>query len=1372
MKPSPCMPRAAVIAAAVVMCLPGPSKASDYWVDGTAGVGIDAAGRGSESNPFASIQGAIQYASLQADDVVHVRPKTAILDSKQYLDAYTGTNNVIAPTADGTSGHPITFKADAPRRVILDGGGSLDTAVNLAGRSYIRVEGFEIRGYKGDVIDLSPSGGSGGVGHQIAKNYIHHCNTGTWDITTGIKAGRTRNVLIEDNEIAWCGGAGIDAAAVDNTTDHLIIRGNNIHHVGADGIDVAGSNILIERNRLWDSCWGWGHQDAISVLGCQTVVIRYNMVGDFTQLVYGGLDKYSDPSTPFHDLYIYGNVFYNSAYKTLYDGGCPGVKLGFSDEGQRNVTEIQIHSNTFLYLDAKPVEVYGSSSFTLNGLRVYNNVFYACRGDLAGGPMYDWGGFADPAHPEVKPMKNVRSDDNGFYRCGYGDALHWPIEGQPNAHTSWAGPYGYDDNGDVAECDHGSWLSGDEDPDPLVESYAQASDLFNVRLLPAHWGEDDNPLRKALPGSIKLPPHQDANSNPIFPGDDAPFQDMDRHLRDPSKDPLVGAYTGEKRVDVYDQNGEYVTYRTDISAGVGVASSGYTLVVRPATYTEAVDLGIKNLTLKSSNPRDPAVVAATVIKGTGTGPTLKLSTTTGSVLEGLTIRGGSQTTHGVLVQGAKTTIANCVIAHNPGAGIVEDSGVASAPENALNIYDCVIADNTGGGVSIVGEGRFLRHCTITGNGGSAAVSIASGGTATVANCIVWGNTGTPISGTATVHGTDTDTDPKFGTVPGVGGEPGVYPGNDYPLALGSPCIDTGADASGDMAADILDLDNDTDFDEPVPLDVAGSSRIRGTALDMGAYEVPHGRWIWTTTGGGNWDAAGSWRKEAVPDASLHSYPDLGMSSAYIDTYATVSIAPTDPPAQAAALHLGSRPEAGGYVEVQSGGALSLYHLEIGQAEESFGGFTVTDGALTAGTLRVAAGPSSFGTLNLNGTASATAHPVRIGCADAADGTITMAGATLNAQSVRLRADLNAANGTLIGYGKVEAFDNDPEFVNNGWVEAKGYGDDHTLALSGFEVTCDLYEPPAVPCGWYATDHGRLELPEVYISSSGDYVWGSDEWNSWEPYVNLVNSMLIHPTADLPSSPPPLIIALLDWHRTTEAAIPMLAGSPETPTGYVPLAIWELASPASEPEADPNPVPFTAANVTLQYDRTNDAAFYPCYSSVGESGLVLAEAVLSGSTWSWHVLSWSTAGIDPDLHTLTFEDVPFQSDREAYLTVVQGYVATDTPTCDINLDGATDTIDVLIFGPAFGTEDGDPGYDAGCDFNSDDSVDVLDTLALIGRFGLTLADDCNSQRSAVFGSGQGALLSDESRDTLYDALQQAGLLDIYLDYIAEHPEAAR
>ena len=50
----------------------------------------------------------------------------------------------------------------------------------------------------------------------------------------------------------------------------------------------------------------------------------------------------------------------------------------------------------------------------------------------------------------------------------------------------------------------------------------------------------------------------------------------------------------------------------------------------------------------------------------------------------------------------------------------------------------------------------------------------------------------------------------------------------------SPCIDNGSDAL--LPIDALDLDNDGDLLEPLPLDFFGELRIGGQSVDMGSIE--------------------------------------------------------------------------------------------------------------------------------------------------------------------------------------------------------------------------------------------------------------------------------------------------------------------------------------------------------------------------------------------------------------------------------------------------------------------------------------------------------------------------------------------------------
>jgi len=213
-----------------------------------------------------------------------------------------------------------------------------------------------------------------------------------------------------------------------------------------------------------------------------------------------------------------------------------------------------------------------------------------------------------------------------------------------------------------------------------------------------------------------------------------------------------------------------------IQQAIVAASAGDVVVVGPGTYIENIDFLGKPVTVRSSGG-----AAETMILGDGTrsivwcinfeGP--------GSILDGFTLTGGGNTTHGgaVRIHTANPTIRNCVMYGNTS-------------------YD-------GGGITCSsGSGALIEGCTITNNssaaGGGIRISSSSGATV-IRDCIVWGNTapnGPAISGFP-------------GTVEYCcleGGWAGV--GNlasdpmlaaNYTLQVGSPCIGAGS-AGDDMGA--------------------------------------------------------------------------------------------------------------------------------------------------------------------------------------------------------------------------------------------------------------------------------------------------------------------------------------------------------------------------------------------------------------------------------------------------------------------------------------------------------------------------------------------------------------------------------------------
>lgn len=192
-----------------------------------------------------------------------------------------------------------------------------------------------------------------------------------------------------------------------------------------------------------------------------------------------------------------------------------------------------------------------------------------------------------------------------------------------------------------------------------------------------------------------------------------------------------------------------------------------------------------------------------------------------------------------------------------------NGGAVSAYYGAVALTNCLVAGNTasnGGAFVAAGPNGELTatNCTIIGNtarisgGVSASVSTS---TVNIRNSILWGNravinpasnlfsftNGSVCTSNNCIEGgwngecstNNIASDPAFVNPNGPDGIPGT-PDDDYRLLYTSPCIDKG-DAL-DLPPDITDVDGDGDIDEPIPLDLAGGTRVLGKDVDMGAYE--------------------------------------------------------------------------------------------------------------------------------------------------------------------------------------------------------------------------------------------------------------------------------------------------------------------------------------------------------------------------------------------------------------------------------------------------------------------------------------------------------------------------------------------------------
>ena len=83
------------------------------------------------------------------------------------------------------------------------------------------------------------------------------------------------------------------------------------------------------------------------------------------------------------------------------------------------------------------------------------------------------------------------------------------------------------------------------------------------------------------------------------------------------------------------------TYAT-IQAAINAAADGDEVVISPGTYVENINLGGKNIKVRSSDPTSATIRSATIIDGNQAGPVINLagSESLACIIEGLTIRNG------------------------------------------------------------------------------------------------------------------------------------------------------------------------------------------------------------------------------------------------------------------------------------------------------------------------------------------------------------------------------------------------------------------------------------------------------------------------------------------------------------------------------------------------------------------------------------------------------------------------------------------------------------------------------------------------------------------------------------------------------------
>ncbi|MHC4060626.1 MAG: choice-of-anchor Q domain-containing protein, partial [Planctomycetota bacterium] len=231
---------------------------------------------------------------------------------------------------------------------------------------------------------------------------------------------------------------------------------------------------------------------------------------------------------------------------------------------------------------------------------------------------------------------------------------------------------------------------------------------------------------------------------------------------------------------------QYATVQDAINACV----DGDAVIVAPGTYTGAGNRNInffgKAITVRSTDPNDPNIVAATIIdcNGSGRGFHFHSGEDADSILAGLTITNGyAYEGAGIYCYDSGPTITNCTISNNTGrwygAGIycfyasptitncliggnwAERGGGMCNEGGSPTVSNCTISANRaadgGGGMFSDYASPTVTNCTFNGNWAAHEGGGMSnwGGNSTVTNCIFSGNSAGQFGGGG-VHNRDAD----------------------------------------------------------------------------------------------------------------------------------------------------------------------------------------------------------------------------------------------------------------------------------------------------------------------------------------------------------------------------------------------------------------------------------------------------------------------------------------------------------------------------------------------------------------------------------------------------------------------------------------
>jgi hypothetical protein len=251
---------------------------------------------GTSSAPYRTLQQAANV--VNPGDVVVVRNGT-----------YTGADWVVTISRSGTSSAWIVFKAENKWGAVVDGRNNSSYGdIKLSG-SYIRVEGFEVKGANRAGIEAYGSNSN----IVVAQNHIHDIGRYCTDTSGGLVGvnAYVPNMVVEQNVIhdigRWANGQ--NGCSTSNqywqNHDHGVYQGS-------------GDNLIIRNNLFYNFTAGWPIQ---AYDGSGGSVSNLQIVNNTFSGANPNKDGQIIIAMPVRGLVITNNIFYQPRNASIWFDG-------------------------------------------------------------------------------------------------------------------------------------------------------------------------------------------------------------------------------------------------------------------------------------------------------------------------------------------------------------------------------------------------------------------------------------------------------------------------------------------------------------------------------------------------------------------------------------------------------------------------------------------------------------------------------------------------------------------------------------------------------------------------------------------------------------------------------------------------------------------------------------------------------------------------------------------------------------------------------------------------------------------------------------------------------------------------------------------